>query len=86
MIPLLLTIFPPPQELCDTKEGHSWESAAGGFISKLVAGPGKWIPIGFIAIIMGLSVHYTGITDGDSDDLMPGVEKGINLRPRCIQG
>ncbi|MES9903796.1 MAG: MMPL family transporter [Sedimenticola sp.] len=86
LIPLLLTIFPPPQELCDTKEGHSWESAAGGFISKLVAGPGKWIPIGFIAIIMGLSVHYTGITDGDSDDLMPGVEKGINYARAAFKG
>ncbi|MEJ1462122.1 MAG: MMPL family transporter [Candidatus Sedimenticola sp. (ex Thyasira tokunagai)] len=86
LIPLLLTIFPPPKELCDTKEGHSWESAAGGFISKLVVGPGKWLPIGFIAVIMALSVHYTGITDGDSDDLMPGVEKGINYARAAFKG
>ncbi|MES9883048.1 MAG: MMPL family transporter, partial [Sedimenticola sp.] len=86
LIPLLLTIFPPPKELCETKEGHSWESATGGFISKLVVGPGKWLPVGFVAIIMALSVHYTGITDGDSEDLMPGVEKGINYARAAFKG
>ncbi|OQX41442.1 MAG: hypothetical protein B0D82_02345 [Candidatus Sedimenticola endophacoides] len=86
LIPLLLTIFPPPRHLCDTKEGHSWESAAGGFISRLVIGPGKWIPIAVVSIVMVLSVHYTRILDGTQDDLMPGVEKGINYARAAFKG
>ncbi|MEW8019708.1 MAG: MMPL family transporter, partial [gamma proteobacterium symbiont of Phacoides pectinatus] len=86
LIPLLLTIFPPPRHLCDTKEGHSWESAAGGFISRLVIGPGKWIPIAVVSIVMVLSVHNTRILDGTRDDLMPGVEKGINYARAAFKG
>jgi len=82
LIPLLLTIFPPPRELCETKEGHNWETRVGGAITRLLAGPGKWAPIAVIAGIMALSVHYTQILDGTTEDLMPGVEKGINY-PRA---
>jgi len=82
LIPLLLTVFPPPRELCETKEGHSWEPTVGSALTKLISGPGKWIPIGVVAGIMVLSVNYTQILDGTSEDLMPGVEKGINY-PRA---
>ena len=82
LIPLLLTIFPPPQALCETKEGHSWETSVGGMLTRLISGPGKWLPIGVVAVIMLLSVNYTQILQGTSDDLMPGVEKGINY-PRA---
>ena len=82
MIPLLLTVFPPPRELCEVKEGHSWETAVGGFLTRLISGPGKWVPIAFVGGIIAVSVHYTQILDGTSEDLMPGVEKGINY-PRA---
>ncbi|MGF1547302.1 MAG: RND family transporter [Thiotrichales bacterium] len=78
MIPLLLMRYPPNLALVKTHEGHSWESVVGGWMTKLVVGPGKWIPIGVIALIVIVSAHYTRILDGTSDDPMPGVEKGIN--------
>jgi predicted RND superfamily exporter protein len=86
LIPLLLTKFPPSQEKCAHKEGHSWETTVGGFITRLISGPGKWVPIGVIVVIMGLSVHYTKILEGTSDDLMPGVEKGINYARAAFKG
>ncbi|MCP4040820.1 MAG: MMPL family transporter, partial [Gammaproteobacteria bacterium] len=76
LIPLLMLMFP-----CTTVEaqgGHPWEAKVGGFISKMLAGPGKWLPIGFVAIVMVASTHYTGIMHGTSEDLMPGVERGID--------
>jgi predicted RND superfamily exporter protein len=86
LIPLLLTKFPPSREKCEVKEGHSWETSVGGFITRLISGPGKWVPIGVIAVIMGLSVHYTKILEGTSEDLMPGVEKGINYARAAFKG
>lgn len=78
LIPLLLTVFPPSQEFCKAQEGHGWEKSVGGLITRVISGPGKWIPIGVVAIVTALSVHYTKIFDGSKEDLMPGVEKGIN--------
>lgn len=86
LIPLLLISFPPSQESCSESAGHKWESNVGGFITRLISGPGKWIPIGVIAIIMALSMHYTKITEGTKDDLMPGVEKGINYARAAFKG
>lgn len=36
------------------------------------------IPIGIVVAILGWSVYETDILNGTSEDLMPGVEKGIN--------
>lgn len=78
LIPLLMITFP-----CSSKDMHSgeeraWETKIGSLISGLLAGPGKLLPIGFVAVIIGVSVYYTDILKGTADDLMPGVEKGIN--------
>ncbi|MEN8177370.1 MAG: MMPL family transporter [Pseudomonadota bacterium] len=78
LIPLLMITFP-----CGNKEMHSgdergWETKIGSVISGMLAGPGKWLPIGFVALIIGVSTYYTDILKGSSEDLMPGVEKGIN--------
>ncbi len=97
LIPLLLTIFPPSQEKCDHREGHSWESSVGGFITRLISGPGKWVPIGVIALILSLSFNYTNIFNWKGDpvaavklqeegDIMPGVEKGINYARAAFKG
>jgi hypothetical protein len=76
LIPLLMLSFPGAET--EVQEERSWEHKVGGFISAMLAGPGKWIPIGLVAVILVVSGHYTRITEGSSDDLMPGVEKGID--------
>lgn len=86
MIPLLLMKFPPDLARLKMHEGHSWESVVGGWLTKLVVGPGKWLPIGVVAAIILASVHYTQIFRGTSDDLMPGVEKGINYARAAFKG
>ena len=86
MIPLLLMQFPPNLREVKTHEGHSWESVVGGWLTKLVVGPGKWIPVGVVLAIMAVSVHYTKILEGTSDDPMPGVEKGINYARAAFKG
>ncbi len=86
LIPLLMTVFPPPREVCETKEGHDWESKVGGFITRLIAGPGKWVPIGVIGVIMVASANYTRFWEGTSEDIFPGVEKGINYARAAFKG
>ncbi|MCG7901978.1 transporter [Candidatus Thiodiazotropha endoloripes] len=78
LIPLLMMTFPCSHR--ETKEGHEheWETKVGSFISGLLTGPGKLIPIGIVMAIMAWSVYETDILNGTSEDLMPGVEKGIN--------
>ena len=76
LIPLLMLTFPGSQ--MEAKEGHAWEEKVGGVIANMLAGPGKWLPIGFVALVIGVSGYYTKILDGTSEDLMPGVEKGID--------
>ena len=78
LIPLLMMTFPCGHS--EAKEGyeHDWETKVGGFISGLLTGPGKLIPIGIVVAIMGWSTYETDILKGTSEDLMPGVEKGIN--------
>jgi hypothetical protein len=86
LIPLALIYLPPAVGEVKAHEGHSWETAAGGIMTKLVVGPGKWIPIGVVVAILGVSVHYTKILEGTWDDLMPGVEKGINYARAAFKG
>ena len=97
LIPLLLTVFPPPAAMCDVKQGHGWETAAGGFLMKLIIGPGKWIPIGIVTAVIVVSVYYTNIFNWKGDpeaavrmaeegDIMPGVEKGINYARAAFKG
>ncbi len=85
LIPLLLTVMPPKKEKAGAG-GHSWEESVGGMLTTIVSGPGKLIPIALILAIMGLSVHYTKIAEGDLDDLMPGIEKGINYARAAFKG
>ncbi len=56
MIPLLLTKFEPSQEACRAG-GHSWEVVIGGWITKIVLTPLKWVPIGLILLVMGVSYY-----------------------------
>lgn len=96
LIPLLLTKFPPSAASCQAG-GHKWETQVGGFLAKVVMGPGKWVPIAFIALVMGVSVYYTNLMNWKGDpeaavklaeegDIMPGVEKGINYARAAFKG
>ncbi len=81
LIPLLMVSVPCNKAEASRDEAElerGWETKVGSFISGLLAGPGKWLPIGFVALIIGVSTYYSGIINGTSEDLMPGVEKGIN--------
>lgn len=76
LIPLLMITFPcKPAEL---REGAAWEEKVGGLITGLLAGPGKWVPIIFTVVVIGLSAYFTKIYAPTADDPMPGIEKGIN--------
>ena len=78
LIPLLLTLSAPSREHCQGQLSHGWEVKMGGLIAGLLRGPGKLVPLAVIAGVIGLSVHYTKIHEATADDLMPGVERGIN--------
>lgn len=80
LIPILLSLSPCKNVA--EQEGRGWEIKVGGFITSLITGPGKWIPIGFVVVVIGVSAHYSKIFEGTAEDLMPGVEKGINY-PRA---
>ncbi|AGA33022.1 putative transport protein [Thioalkalivibrio nitratireducens DSM 14787] len=78
LIPLLLTVFPPSQESCNDKHGHRWEAKVGGGMTRMLLGPGKWLPIGVIALVMAVSAYHTRFWEGSVADPFPGLEKGIN--------
>jgi predicted RND superfamily exporter protein len=97
LIPLLLTVFPPSQQCCQAQEGHGWEVAVGGLLTRIVTGPGKWIPIGVVLLVMAGSVYYTNLLNwrgdpadaiklAEENDYMPGVEKGINYARAAFKG
>ena len=65
LIPLLMTKM-PPKIAKGSHEGHVWEEKVGGFITRLITGPGKWVPIMLIIGVMAVSVHYTEIVRGVS--------------------
>ena len=97
LIPLLLTQFPPTQESCKLMEAHGWEKGVGGFVTRLISGPGKWVPIGAVLVVVAVSTYYTNIFNWKGDpiaqekmekegDIMPGVEKGINYARAAFKG
>ena len=97
LIPLLLTQFPPSKESCLHMEGHGWEKSMGSFLTRVVSGPGKWVPISIIAVIVVVSTYYTNIFNWkgipedqvkleQEGDIMPGVEKGINYARAAFKG
>jgi hypothetical protein len=97
LIPLLLTMFPPSRECCQAQEGHGWEVSVGGFLTRLITGPGKWVPVGVVLIVMAGSVYFTNLMNwkgepaaavklAEEGDIMPGVEKGINYARAAFKG
>ena len=81
LIPVLMSYMPPridpvnDHALC---EPSSLEDNAAGFTTRLIMGPGKWVIVLLVGLLIGWSAVETDIKDGTMADLMPGVEKGIN--------
>ncbi|MCP5307068.1 MAG: MMPL family transporter [Chromatiaceae bacterium] len=97
LIPLLLTLMPPSRECCQSQEGHGWEVAVGGLLTRIVTGPGKWLPIGVVVAVTAWSAYYTNLLNwegipedavklAEENDYMPGVEKGINYARAAFKG
>ena len=97
LIPLLLTAFPPSQESCQQMKSHGWETAVGGFLTRLITGPGKWVPVAVVILVTAGSVYFTNLMNWKGDpaaavklaeenDIMPGVEKGINYARAAFKG
>lgn len=94
LIPMMMVMFPCKGEVeHKVEEGREWERQAGNIMADILAGAGKWLPLGSVAFLLLLSVHYTGLlhmgpykvidgryTPNQSGmfDPMPGVERGIN--------
>lgn len=83
LIPILLTKF-PPNIVQGSHQGHAWEENVGGFITRLISGPGKWVPILFVVGVMAVSVHYTEIVRGVSA-VMAGEEARTDPEVARIQ-
>ncbi len=87
LIPLLMITFPCSQAAVQEEEAErSWETKVGGLLGGMVSGPGKWIPIGFVAVVAAVSTYYTKAYAPTADDLMPGVEKGIDYSRAAFKG
>jgi len=97
LIPLLLTLMPPAKETSQSGEPHGWEVGVGGVLTRIVTGPGKWLPIGVVVLVTLGSTYYTNLLNWrgipehetrliEESDYMPGVEKGINYARAAFKG
>ncbi len=75
MIPILLSKFPPSVESCH--QGHAWEEKVGGAITRLISGPGKWVPIGLMVGVIAISTYYSELPRGISS-MMASEEEAAN--------
>jgi uncharacterized protein len=81
LIPILMSYNPPKidvehdHKICEPTE---LEDMAAKTTTSLIMGPGKWVIVLMVALLIGWSANETKIMDGTAADLMPGVEKGIN--------
>jgi len=62
LIPLLLITFTPKKNEC--ADERTWELTMGRRLSAMLAGPGKWIPVGILAVVMVVSAQYAKLGEG----------------------
>ncbi len=74
----MMVIFAPKEHEVVARGVAPWERRIGDWVVALLAGPGKWVPIGVVAVITGVSTYYTDLIHATAEDPMPGVERGIN--------
>ncbi len=80
LIPVLMSYFPPKIDAAhsDIFEPSGVENMAAGKVTSIIMGPGKWLVVLLVGVLVGWSTVITDLRNGTMDDLMPGVEKGIN--------
>ena len=81
LIPILMSYNPPKIDLEKDHaicEPSGVEDFAAKTTTNLIMGPGKWLIVLMVGLLIAWSANETKITEGTMDDLMPGVEKGIN--------
>ena len=71
LIPLLLVSFPPHVGSGEREWG--WESGLARFVTRLLTGGWKWVPVALVVAVIGVSLHYAEITRG-VEALMAGNE------------
>ena len=81
LIPILMSYNPPKINAVDDHalcEPSRLEDMAAAKTTNFIMGPGKWVIVLMVGLLIAWSAHETKIMDGTKEDLMPGVEKGIN--------
>ena len=76
LIPLFFATFPCSR--AEARKGAAWEEKVGDLLTSVIQGPAKVIPMLFVAVLVGWGVYYTKIYEATADDLMPGIERGID--------
>lgn len=71
LIPLLMIQFPP--NLKNHSDEREWESKLGVAVRRMLTSRWKIIPSAFVAIVITVAIHYTGMIEGVSA-LMAGEE------------
>jgi len=78
MIPLMMVMFKGKDD-AKVPDGYKWEEKFGTVVADMLSGYGKLIPLGVVALIIGVSVYYTklnqGIADVYNDTKYSGMEK-----------
>jgi predicted RND superfamily exporter protein len=78
LIPLMMVLFAPKEQGVVARGVAPWEQRISDWVVALLTGPGKWVPIGVVVVVIGVSAYYTDVIHGTAEDPMPGVERGIN--------
>ena len=76
LIPLLMVSFPCTQT--EAKKGIGWEVTVGNLLYRTVMGPGKYLTMAFVVALIAVSTYYTKSYEATKEDLMPGIERGID--------
>jgi predicted RND superfamily exporter protein/nitrogen-specific signal transduction histidine kinase len=66
LVPLMATFFSIPAD-ANQSGIHQWEHRLGNWLTRIITGPMKWIPIGGLVILIATSIAF-----------IPRIELGIN--------
>jgi hypothetical protein len=76
LIPLFFATFPCSKT--EARKGAAWEEKVGDFLTWVIQSPAKVVPMLFVVALIGWAAYYTKIYQATADDLMPGIERGID--------
>lgn len=62
LIPLMMLVLPP--KVCDVEAERPWQRNLAGRMARMLTGPGKWIPVGLVVLVLWASAHYAGLPQG----------------------